>query len=75
MVTTEDRVSRLEGAYEQVDRRLDDLNTRLSDIGNQMDRRFDGMDRRFNSLVILVAGSWITMMAAIISSIVIADLR
>ena len=73
MVTTEDRVSRLEGAYEQVDRRLDDLNTRLSDIGNQMDRRFDGMDRRFNSLVILVAGSWITMMAAIISSIVISN--
>ena len=64
MVTTEDRVSRLEGAYEQVDRRLDDLNTRLSDIGAQM-------DRRFNTLMVIVAGSWITLMAAIISSIVI----
>ena len=80
MVTTEDRVSRLEGAYEQVDRRLDDLNTRLSDLSNQvdrrfevMDRRFDAMDRRFNSLMVIVAGSWITMMAAIISGIVIAN--
>ena len=73
MVTTEDRVSRLEGAYEQVDRRLDDLNTRLSDIGNQVDRRFDVIDRRFTSLIILVAGSWVTMMGAIISSIVIAN--
>ena len=80
MVTSEDRVSRLEGAYEQVDRRLDDLNTRLSDISNQVDRRFDtmdrrldGIDRRFNSLMVIVAGSWITMMAAIISSIVISN--
>ena len=73
MVTTENRVSRLEGAYEQVDRRLDDLNTRLTDLSNQVDRRFDGIDRRFNSLIILVAGSWITMMAAIISSIVISS--
>ncbi len=73
MVTTEDRVSRLEGVYEQVDRRLDDLNTRLSDISNHVDRRFDTMDRRFTSLIILVAGSWVTMMAAIISSIVISQ--
>ncbi len=35
----ESRMSRLEGAYEQVDHRLESI-----------DRRFDSMDRRFESL-------------------------
>lgn len=57
MVTSvvEEPVSRLEGAYEQVDRRLDDLNQRLNELS-----------QRVNTLLILVCGSWVTIMAAII---------
>ena len=56
MVTSvEERVSRLEGAYEQVDRRLDDLNQRLNELS-----------QRVNTLLVLVCGSWVTTMAAII---------
>ena len=50
MVTSEERMSRLEGAYEQVDRRLDDMNHRF----DEMDRRFTEMrgemDRRFTEM-------------------------
>ncbi len=49
MTTLEERVSRLEGAYEQVDRRLEEMNN------------------RFNNLYILIGGSWVTLMGAIIA--------
>ena len=54
---TTDRISRLEGAYEQVDKRLEDLQqsviTLRGDINvlrNEMNSRFDGMEGRTNSL-------------------------
>jgi hypothetical protein len=49
VATLEERVSRLEGAYEQVDRRLEEMNN------------------RFNNLYILIGGSWVTLMYAIIA--------
>lgn len=51
----EQRVSRLEGAYEQVDRRLDSLDRRLSE-----------MNSRFNNLYILIGASWVTLIGAMI---------
>ncbi len=77
MVTSEERMSRLEGAYEQVDRRLDAIDRRLDGIDKRfdvVDRRFGevqaAMDRRFNSLTVLIGGGWITVMGAIIGLIV-----
>ena len=53
-MATEDRISRLEGAYEQVDARLGDTNARLNDISSTMNSRFnqltDEMNSRFNEI-------------------------
>lgn len=59
MTTTEERISRLEGAYEQVDRRLDDMNQAIVALRNEV-------NSRINTLYVLLCGSWVTTMAAII---------
>ena len=86
---TTDRISRLEGAYEQVDKRLDDLhqsmtslrgdvNIRLASteaqviaLRNEVNSRFESLEGqvngRFNQLLILVGGSWITIMAGMLA--------
>ena len=77
----EARISRLEGANEQVDRRHDDMNTRL-DATNQsiegvraemnsrfeeMNSRFGEMNNRYNTLIMLMIVSWVTIFAALIA--------
>ena len=42
----QERISRLEGTYEQVDRRLDDMNSRL----DGMQRAIDGLRGEMNNL-------------------------
>ena len=69
-MTLEQRVSRLEGAYEQVDRRLSDLNSAIESLRTDMraeigELRRD-MDRKFTTLLFFVGGSWVTMMATMI---------
>jgi predicted nucleic acid-binding Zn-ribbon protein len=76
MMSTGERVSRLEGAYEQVDRRLDDMNQRLNDMNlrlddmnqrlNDMNQRINDSSQRGNTTIVLLMGSWVTTMAAII---------
>ena len=55
----EQRVSRLEGAYEQVDRRLDELSRSIESLRTEM-------NNRFNNVYVLIGGSWVTIMVAII---------
>ncbi len=53
-------IARLEGAFEQVGKRLDSINRRLDGVDKRfdsvdkhfdsMDRRFDSMDRRFSGM-------------------------
>ena len=50
MTTIEDRVSRLEGAYEQVDRRLEDLGASMQAVRGEMSSLRTDMDGRFDSL-------------------------
>ena len=52
----QERISRLEGTYEQVDRRLDDMNTRLGETNRsieglraEMNSRFEEMNNRMDS--------------------------
>ena len=59
MIEQHERISRLEGAYEQVDKRLDDMNLSIDNLRTEM-------NSRINNLYILIAGSWITLMGAII---------
>ncbi len=81
MVTSEERMSRLEGAYEQVDQRLDGIDRRLDtvdlrfvELRSEMNSGFTEMRRemnsRFNNLMVLIGGGWITVMGAIIGLIV-----
>ncbi|MHB8146172.1 MAG: hypothetical protein ACYDGM_02770 [Vulcanimicrobiaceae bacterium] len=46
-------IARLEGAFEQVSKRLDSIDRRLDGVDKRfdsMDRRFDSMDRRFSGM-------------------------
>jgi tetrahydromethanopterin S-methyltransferase subunit G len=66
MVTIEERVSRLEGAYEQVNSRLNDLNQSMNALRTDMTSKFAEVNSRINTLYVILAGSWVTMMVAII---------
>ena len=57
MTTSPERLSRLEGAYEQVDQRLGDLTGSveslrggLNSLRGEMNTRLDGMDRRLDTM-------------------------
>ena len=78
MATMEERVSRLEGAYEQVDSRLGDLSetvTRLDakfdGLRNDMDSKFDAflseMNAKFNTLIIVMATGAVGITGALIT--------
>ena len=83
-MTTEERISRLEGAYEQVDSRLSDLTQSFELLRVEMIRANealraemiqanealrDEMNKRFNNLYVLLGGAWITVMGALIGLI------
>lgn len=59
VIEQHERISRLEGAYEQVDKLLDDMNLSIDSLRTEI-------NSRINNLYILIAGSWITLMGAII---------
>ena len=65
MVTIEERVSRLEGAYEQVDRRLGGIEDRLIETNQNTNARFDEMNSRINTLITVVIGSAATLAVGI----------
>ena len=55
----ERRVSRLEGAYEQVDRRLDGMERGLTSLRAEV-------NSRFNTLYIIIAGLWVSIVGLLI---------
>ena len=61
-----ERTSRLEGAYEQADRRMEALERRADLLQQSMEALRAGMNSRFNTLYVLLCGSWVTIIAAII---------
>ncbi len=64
------RMAHLEGAYEQLDKRLGDLTATIDSRFAQVDVRFDGVDRKIDSLqwrmTSLIVGTWITTILAVI---------
>ena len=77
-MTMEQRVSRLEGAYEQVDRRLDDMSLALQGLREDMeglrtDTRADmsslraEVNSRFNNLYLRLGGMWATIIAGFVA--------
>ena len=64
------RISRLEGAYEQVDRRLNETTHAINGLRAEMNRRFAEVNSRCNTLVMLIVAAWVTIMAALITALV-----
>ncbi len=58
--TVPQRVSRLEGAYEQVNERLGDIDRRLESLRAETNQRFNEMNQRFNVHLVLIGGLWAT---------------
>jgi prefoldin subunit 5 len=54
MVTIEERVSRLEGAYEQVNSRLNDLNQSMNALRTDMTSKFAEVNSRINTLYVIL---------------------
>ena len=78
MTTMEERASRLEGAYEQVDRRLGDLteaitrlDVKIDALRNDMDAKFDAVrsevSAKFNTLIIVMATGAVGITGALIT--------
>ena len=71
---TEERLSRLEGAYEQVNERLGDLRTdmneRISELRADVTERLNelsrGQDSLRNTMLLLIGGVWTTMVGGFI---------
>ncbi len=70
-------MSRLEGAYEQVDRRLDDLNQNVTSLREEMRIEISSLrtetsglrtevNSRFNNLYVLIGGLWATVVAGFV---------
>ncbi len=55
----EGRMSRLEGAYEQMSARMDSIDARLQALDVKI-------DSKFNLLVVLIATSWVTIIATVL---------
>jgi tetrahydromethanopterin S-methyltransferase subunit G len=62
----EQRISRLEGAYEQVDKRLDDLNRGIESLRAEVGSLRAEVNGRFNNLYVLLGASWATLIGAMI---------
>ena len=54
-----ERVSRIEGAYEQVDERLGELTAAVKDLRSEM-------HREIRMLYLFIGGSWVTLMATML---------
>jgi tetrahydromethanopterin S-methyltransferase subunit G len=62
----EQRISRLEGAYEQVDKRLDDLGRAVESLRSDLNSLRSEMNGRFNNIYVLIGASWVTLIGAMI---------
>ncbi len=65
-MATEQRVSRLEGVYEQVDRRLDSMEQAIGGLRAYMNGIRAEINSRFNTLYVLIGASWVTLIGAMI---------
>jgi hypothetical protein len=60
------RLARLEGAYEQIDRRLDDLRDTMNRGFSSADQRFAGIDQKLTWIVGLIVATWTTTILTIL---------
>ena len=67
------RLARLEGAYEQVDRRLTDMSGRIDALSGRIDTLSgcvdalsDRIDRKFTAMYGLIVATWVTAILTIL---------
>jgi tetrahydromethanopterin S-methyltransferase subunit G len=60
------RLARVEGAFEQVDRRLDSLERRFESLEAMLEARFGIVDQRFNWLIGIMIATWITTILTVL---------
>ena len=66
--TAEERLSRLAGGHEQVNERLNDMTQAITNLRTEMNSFRAEVNARFNNMYIIMGGSWVSLMAAIIAS-------
>ncbi len=81
----EERLARLEGAYEQIDRRLESIERKIADLREEIrglrayiDTKIDSVDRKIDDLrrmLIYMAIGFITAFAGIIATILLIALK
>lgn len=62
----EGRISRLEGAYEQIADRLNGLDVGIAGLRQEMNQRFSQIDQRFAWVIGLIVTSWVTTILAVL---------
>jgi hypothetical protein len=62
----EARMARLEGAYEQISKRLGGIDRRLDGMERTLDARFVQVDHKFMWVIGLVVTSWLTTISAVL---------
>ncbi len=65
--STEERLSRLEGAYEQVNERLGDMNERLNELARGQDALREDINSFRNTMLVLIGGAWVTTVGGLIA--------
>ena len=61
MTTMEERVSKLEGAYEQVDQRLRDLTEAVGALRHEMNTKFNTLIVIMSTVGVAIAGAILTL--------------
>ncbi len=64
---TEERLSRLEGAYEQVNERLGDMNERLNNLERGQEALRADISSLRNTILLAFAGAWVTTVGGLIA--------
>ncbi len=66
MATSEERISRLEGSYEQVDKRLGDLTASFNRLSGDLNSLQTDMNAKFNTVIIVFATGWVAVAGALV---------
>ncbi|HEY6326046.1 MAG TPA: hypothetical protein VIW73_05955 [Candidatus Cybelea sp.] len=60
------RMAHIEGAFLQLDRRMESVERRLDALFNQLEGRFSIVDQRFNWLTGILVTSWISTIVTVL---------
>ena len=67
MATSEERISRLEGSSEQVDKRLGDLTASIDRLDSAINALRADMNSKFNTLIIVIGTGGVAVAGAIVT--------